>query len=80
MPPYTLARKDVIYFPRYYERKGGREKTQSRGESGDQNVAHQNSVTMSPVEAKPIMEEEGWNDRQTEEVVKVLKPGPFIEP
>ena len=71
-PPYTSAGKDFIYVLGYYERKGGRKKTQSRGEGGDQNVAHQNSVTMSPVEAKPIMEEEGRNDRRTEEAVTKL--------
>ena len=63
MPPYTSVGKDVIYVPGYYDRKGGRAKTQSRGEGGNQNVAHQNSVNMSPVEAEPIMEEEGRNNR-----------------
>ena len=71
-PPYTSTGKDVIYVLGYYEGKGGRKKTHSRDEGGDQNVAHQNSVTMSPVEAKPIMEEEGRNDRRTEEAVTKL--------
>lgn len=71
-PPYTSAGKDAIYVSGYYERKGGRAKTQSRGEGSNQNMAHQNSVTMSSVEAEPIMEEEGWNNRQTEEVVMEL--------
>ena len=71
-PPYTSTGKDVIYVLGYYEGKGGRKKTHSRDEGGDQNVAHQNSVAMSPVEAKPIMEEEGRNDRRTEEAVTKL--------
>ena len=35
-------------------------------------MAHQNSVTMSLVEAKPIMEDEERNDRQTEKAVTTL--------
>ena len=35
-------------------------------------MAHQNSVTMSLVEAEPIMEEDERNDRRTEEAVTKL--------
>ena len=35
-------------------------------------MAHQNSITMSLVEAEPIMEEEERNDRRTEEAVTKL--------
>ena len=71
-PPYTSAGKDVIYVLGYYERKEGRAKTQSRGEGGNHNMAHQNSINMSLVEAKPIMEEEGRNNKQIEEAVTEL--------
>ena len=35
-------------------------------------MAHQNSVTMSLVEAEPIMEEDERNDRRIEEAVTKL--------